>query len=171
MEGDKPTKEMMLLATPEDNAPPDTPQEVKEWEQKYSQEDKTEEQNNLCINDCDEEKVTITSTETEVKKYKEFNANYLVLNFYWINFVSKLSFSISMIMTEVIGFMVLQSLFDLLNKKYETTKETLIFLFKDVGVKWITIITICQQLAIGFFSITNFSNILKETNEPFKFFI
>ena len=169
MEGIKPTKEMLLLDTPEDQV---TPQEVKDWE-KPAQDTKNEGQNPLSINsinDTEEEKVQITSTETEVQKYKEFNTNYLILNNYWINLVSKISFFLSMVMIETVGLFVFSSIFDLFEGEYETTKETLIFLIEDVGVKWIVIISICQHLSIAFFSLSNFSNILKETKETSKFF-
>lgn len=44
MEKEKSTKEMRLLDIPEDD---DTPQEVKDWEQKYAQEVKNDEQKDL----------------------------------------------------------------------------------------------------------------------------
>ena len=75
-----------------------------------------------------------------------------------------------MILMEFLGFLVLESLFELFGGSYETTKENIIFIVQTVGVKWLFIISICQHLSIGFFCLTNFSNILKETKEKKKFF-
>ena len=116
-----------------------------------------------------EQNVEISTSEAQTK-YKEFNTNLLILNWYWIQLISKVSFSISMILMEFLGFLVLDSLFELFGGSYETTKENIIFIVQTVGVKWLFIISICQHLSIGFFCLTNFSNILKETKEKKKFF-
>ena len=173
MEGNNSTKGVNLLEEPLDD---NKPQEVKDWEQRESLEINDKEKNNLCTNDVrdskesTEQNVEISTSEAQTKKYKEFNTNLLILNWYWIQLISKVSFSISMILMEFLGFLVLDSLFELFGGSYETTKENIIFIVQTVGVKWLFIISICQHLSIGFFCLTNFSNILKETKEKKKFF-
>ena len=173
MEGNNSTKGVNLLEEPVDD---NKPQEVKDWEQRESLEINDKEKNNLCTNDVrdskesTEQNVEISTSEAQTKKYKEFKTNLLILNWYWIQLISKVSFSISMILMEFLGFLVLDSLFELFGGSYETTKENIIFIVQTVGVKWLFIISICQHLSIGFFCLTNFSNLLKETKEKRKFF-
>ena len=178
MDNEKSQKEMAFLYSPEDD---EIPQEVIDWEQKNSQEESKEEkkdlkekkdneQQNLCINDTSEEMEIKVTTENEFKEFKEFKTNWLILNRYWIHLVSKICFFFSIIIYEVIGSFVIVSLFNLFNQDVENIIN-MIMLIKGVAIKWIFITSTIQHLSIGFFSLTNFSDILKETNKTSKFFI
>ena len=178
MDKDKPNKEMMLLDTYEDEG---TPQEVKDWEQKCLQEEKNKEkdlkekdneQKNLCINDNADEKETKITTipENETKEFKEFKTNRLVLNSYWILLVSKICFTFSILIYEIIGCIILISLSDLFQNNIMTSIDAILFM-SNLGIRWLFIISVSQHLSIGFFCLTNFTDILKETNEIIPFFV
>ena len=135
----------------------DTPQEFEEEEPKDS-----------CINNSLEKEVKI---KTNNKELKELITNKLILNSYWIELVSKISFSTSLIIFEIIGVLAYLTISDILKKgDFENAIILFKFYLQYIGFKWPFIINLGQHLSIGFFCLTNFSNIFKETKDFFNFF-
>ena len=196
------SKEMHFLSKEEE----DKPQEVKEWEQKRIEETKDGEKkdlqetkdgekkdieeiqddgkNDLIINNTFKENDSIVTTGSATKEIKEYNTNNLVLNYYWILVVSKISISITMIIYELVGFYLLLGVIELLdyiwpddeNKGKDDEEDFAAFdivtlLVFKVGAKWLFFITIGKNLAIAFFCLTNFSKVLKDTKSNLKFYI
>ena len=187
----KDTKEMHFLSEEDDR-----PQEVKDWdeqknikettegENKDFKETKDEEkkdieeiqdnrENDLLINNTFKEKDSIVTTDSEAKEPKKFNTNNLVLNYYWILVVSKISISITMIIYELVGFFLLFGVISLLDPELDSSiaYEVVKLLVFQIGAKWLFFITIGKNLAIAFFCLTNFSKVLKDTNSNLKFYI
>ena len=161
MEEDKTDKGTLLYDLTEDEDK-DKPQEVKDMEKKYN-----------CINDSQDSQ----EEEKEVKKPnkkkgdKEFNTNNLLLNRYWIELISKITFAISLIVYEMLAYDIIIALLNLFDNNIDLVKDLIITLFKDIGLKWFFIVNVSQHLSIGFFCLTNYSYVLKEKNKPLKFFI
>ena len=135
----------------------DTPQELEEVEPRDS-----------CINNSFEKEVKI---KTNNKELKELNTNKLILNSYWIELVSKISFSTSLIIYEMIGVLTYLTISGILEKgDFKNLIVLFEFFFQDIGLKWLFIIKLGQHLSIGFFCLTNFSKIFKESKDFFNFF-
>ena len=126
----------------------------------YNIRDENDDKNNFSINDFHEEKYL-----------KEFNSNKLILNGYWIELISKISFALSLIICEIMLFLALSALISLIDGDIMIVKDVIIIFFIDIGLKWPFIVSICQHLSIGFFCLTNFSNFLKEKDNMYKFLI
>ena len=126
----------------------------------YNIRDENDDKNNFSINDFHEEKYL-----------KEFNSNKLILNGYWIELISKICFALSLIICEIMLFLALSALISLIDGDIMIIKDVIIIFFIDIGLKWPFIVSICQHLSIGFFCLTNFSNLLKEKDNMYKFLI
>ena len=179
----KDSKEMHFLEQEDE----DKPQEVKDWEQKYMQENKDEEKkdiediqdvkaNDLIINDTFEENVPIVTSELETKEPKEYNTNNLVLNYYWILLVSKISVSLTLIIYLLVGSYVILGLINLFEIRFkkgdgEIAYEVVTLLIFKVGAKWLFFITIGNNVSVAFFSLTNFTKVFKDTKSTLKFYI
>ena len=68
-------------------------------------------------------------------------------------------------------FLALSALISLIDGDIMIIKDVIIIFFIDIGLKWPFIVSICQHLSIGFFYLTNFSNLLKEKDNINKFLI
>ena len=179
----KDSKEMHFLEQEDEGQP----QEVKDWEQKPIQENKDEEKkyieeiqdmktNDLIINDTFEENVPIVTSELETKEPKEYNTNNLVLNYYWILLVSKISVSITLIIYLLVGSYVILGLINLFEIRFkkgdgEIAYEVVTLLVFKVGAKWLFFITIGNNVSVAFFSLTNFTKVFKDTKSTLKFYI
>jgi hypothetical protein len=95
----------------------------------------------------------------------------LIINSFWIEIISKLSFNISLIIFEAIVVRVIPELLKILNGQFEEIKIAINVIFSSIGLKWLFIFNMGQHLSIGFFCLTNFSIILKEKDRPIKFLI
>ena len=175
------SKEMHLLDTPKDDD--EKPQEVKDWEEKCLQETNNKNNENvkennynentdLCINNTFEEKAPIVTKETENTEQKEYKINNLVLNSFWINLVSKISIGVTILICEIVGFFAIGGLIELLDPEGDPgiTKDVIILIVFKIGAKWIFIIVLGLHLSIGFFSLTNFSSVIKDTKSNLKFY-
>ena len=122
-----------------------------------------------CNKDFDEgieEKKTFKNKET-----KEYNTNTLLLNSYWIELVSKGAFGFSILFYEIVGYYVFMSFSHVINGNFNDIKEFTTVLLKDIGLKWLIIVKVNQNLSKGFFCLINFTKILKNKNNLLKFFI
>ena len=123
---------------------------------------------NVDINNYYEGKEQIKTLEN---KNKEFKTNKLVLNEFWIQLVSSITFAASLIIYETMIVLAGSSFLGISKGDLSPLKASLTMLLQDIGVKWLFITILSQHLSIGFFCLTNFSYILKETKNPLKFFI
>ena len=105
------------------------------------------------------------SEEHAGKKSMEFIL--LNLNSYWLSLIGTISLLMSLVVYEIIGFLIIINLFPLF--EFELNFEALIttfkFLFHSLGLKWFFFITMNQHLSIGFFCLTTFSDIFQETKD------
>ena len=117
----------------------------------------------------DEEKKLSITTGKKVKK--EYRPNMLIINSYWIELISKISFYIYLGTYELIGYFIFSALSNLLKGQIKDGFTSISDLYKEIGLKWLFISTIGQHLSIGFFCLLNFTRILNETKSPIKFLI
>ena len=105
------------------------------------------------------------------KKAMEFIL--LNLNSYWLTLIGTISLIISLLVYEIIGFIIIFNLFPLFNREFnfELIVATFKFFFKSLGLKWFFFITMNQHLSIGFFCLTTFSDIFQETKDIKYFYI
>ena len=106
-----------------------------------------------------------------IENLQEYNTNTLVINNYWIELISKVSFNISLIVFETIGILIFPLIFELLTANFQEAKTIFDSIIKKIGIKWIFIFRLAQNFSIGFFCLTNFSHILNEKDKPIKFLI
>ena len=127
------------------------------------------ESKDLCINNTYDKEVKVT---TQNKEKKELNTNRLLLNSYWIELISKISFALSMLIYESLGIFALDSIIKILdNGNIKVFGELYELVFKEIGLKWFFLIKLSQHLSIGFFCLTNFSKVIKESKDFYNFFI
>ena len=127
------------------------------------------ESKDLCINNTYDKEVKVT---TQNKEKKELNTNRLLLNSYWIELISKISFALSMLIYESLAIFALGSIIQILNEgNIKVFGELYELVFKEIGLKWFFLIKLSQHLSIGFFCLTNFSKVIKESKDFYNFFI
>lgn len=104
---------------------------------------------------------------------KEMKTILLNLNSYWLGLMGSISLIVSLLIYEVIGLVVIASLGSILSLEIdkELFRESFELVFKEIGLKWFLFITMSQHLSVGFFCLTTFSSMLKETQNIRKFFI
>jgi len=96
---------------------------------------------NKDFNEGIEEKKTFKNKET-----KEYNTNTLLLNSYWIELVSKGAFGFSILFYEIVGYIVFMSFSHVINGNFNDIKEFTTVLLKDIGLKWLIIVKVNQNL-------------------------
>ena len=141
----------------------------KDEDNNKSQNKENIEQKEFLINDSLEEKEVKISTNDQGSK--EFNTNVLLLNGYWVELISKISFGLSIIIYEIIGIITFGSLLSLIKGNIDDIKKIFITIFQDIGLKWLFIVNTCQHLSIGFFCLTNVSKVINEKKNFHKFCI
>ena len=104
---------------------------------------------------------------------KEMKTILLNLNSYWLGLMGSISLIVSLLIYEIIGLVVIASLGSILSLEIdkELFRESFELVFKEIGLKWFLFITMSQHLSVGFFCLTTFSSMLKETQNIRKFFI
>ena len=141
----------------------------KEEDNNKSQDKENIDQKEFLINGSLEEKEVKISTANHDSK--EFDTNVLLLNGYWIELISKISFGLSIIIYEIIGLIAFSSFFSLIQGDIDDIKKIFVTIFQDIGLKWLFIVNTCQHLSIGFFCLTNVSKVINEKKNLLKFFI
>ena len=88
----------------------------------------------------------------------------LNLNPYWIELIASVGFTMSIIIYEILGIIGLGTVTLLFADKLtiELIMDVITSIISDLGLKWLFFITLSQHLAVGFFCITTFSNMLQE---------
>lgn len=119
------------------------------------------------INSIEEKEVEITAEKEELK---EFQTNMLIINCYWLEIISKLSFYFSLVFYEIFAMIALYNLSNILNGEIEKIIDTITF-WLEYQFKIRFFFNLSQHLTIGFFCLINFTKVLKETNRPFRFFM
>lgn len=104
---------------------------------------------------------------------KEMKTILLNLNSYWLGLMGSISLIVSLLIYEILGLVVIASLGSILSLEIdkELFRESFELVFKEIGLKWFLFITMSQHLSVGFFCLTTFSSMLKETQNIRKFFI
>ena len=105
------------------------------------------------------------------KKSMEFFL--LNLNSYWLSLIGTISLIMSLVVYEIIGYLVILNIVPLFEFKlhYEVIISSLKFILKSLGLKWFFFITMNQHLSIGFFCLTTFSDIFQETKDLTYFYV
>ena len=142
---------------------------AKDEDNNNSQDKENIEQKEFLINDSLEEKEVKISTDNQGSK--EYNTNVLLLNEYWVELISKISFGLSIIIYEIIGLIAFSSFFSLIQGDIDDIKKIFVTIFQDIGLKWLFIVNTCQHLSIGFFCLTNVSKVINEKKNFHKFYI
>lgn len=122
-------------------------------------------------NSSDEQKFSVYQLTLEILTNPKKNYRYkLPLNYFIVNLISIILFSISILVMEVIICIGLLIIFNKFFKN-EDLWEQLKFFVKVFFSKWYFIGQLCSHFSIGFFCITTFSNIFIGIKKPIKFFI
>ena len=104
---------------------------------------------------------------------KEMETILMNLNSYWLELMGSITLILSLIIYEVIALLALQLIIEILSLQISMETITLAYetIVKSIGLKWFLFITMSQHLSIGFFCLTTFSNMFRETSNIKKFFI
>ena len=122
-----------------------------------------------------EEVVPINDTESDSSEpigKREMNTILSNLNFYWIEIMASLGLFIYLYIYEIAGICIAWSLLNLFKlDNIESIGETISFITQKIGLKWFTLVEVFQNLSVGFFCLTTFSGIFKESHNIKRFFI
>ena len=130
---------------------------------------KKEEENKL--NDDKNQNDNISNESAPIGK-KELETILLILNSYWIELLSSISLILSILIYEFLIFLGLASLEPEKEGEINITLETALnFLIKKLGFKWFFFIRMGAHLSVGFFCLTTFTSIMKDTKNIKKFYI
>ena len=111
-------------------------------------------------------------TDSEPIGKKEMNTFLTNLNSYWVEIMASLGLFIFVILYGIIGFLVIMALNGLFDSRGITmVGDAISYITDDIGIKWFVLIIIFQHLSIGFFCLTTFSDIFRETKNIKRFFI
>ena len=130
---------------------------------------KDEEKNKLNDDKEQSDKDEISSKESAPIEKTEIEAILLVLNSYWIELLGSISLIITIIIYEVIILKAL-SIFEP-EEFSERLKDFFKLILNKLGFKWAFFIRMGSHLSVGFFCLTTFSTIMKNTKNKKKFYI
>ena len=107
---------------------------------------------------------------------KEMESLLLILNSYWIELLGSISLIIYLVIILFLAFMVLKTLNSLFgDDEVETFAGNAMSLIdmaiNKLGVKWLFFINMSQHLSVGFFCLSTFTAIMRETKNIKKFYI
>ena len=132
----------------------------------------SKEQLNKNCNNKDDIQISQKIEETNERREKE--NKFLVLNSYWIELLGSISLVLSLTICECLLFIILGSIVQIINFNGNVVGNIIQFLkaiFVHFGFKWFFFIAMSQHLSVGFFCLTTFSDIFRETKHVIKFFI
>ena len=132
----------------------------------------SKEQLNKNCNNKDDIQISQKIEETNERREKE--NKFLVLNSYWIEFLGSISLVLSLTICECLLFIILGSIVQIINFNGNVVGNIIQFLkaiFVHFGFKWFFFIAMSQHLSVGFFCLTTFSDIFRETKHVIKYFI
>ena len=122
-----------------------------------------------------EEVVPINDTESDSSEpigKREMNTILSNLNSYWIEIMASLGLFIYLYIYEIAGICIACSLLSLFKlDNIESIGGTISFITQTIGLKWFTLVEVFQNLSVGFFCLTTFSGIFKESHNIKRFFI
>lgn len=122
-----------------------------------------------------EEVVPINDTESDSSEpigKREMNTILSNLNSYWIEIMASLGLFIYLYIYEIAGICIAWSLLNLFElDNIESIGKTISFITQTIGLKWFTLVEVFQNLSVGFFCLTTFSGIFKESHNIKRFFI
>ena len=132
----------------------------------------SKEQLNKNCNNKDDIQISQKIEETNERREKE--NKFLVLNSYWIELLGSISLVLSLTICECLLFIILGSIVQIINLNGNVVGNIIQFLkaiFVHFGFKWFFFIAMSQHLSVGFFCLTTFSDIFRETKHVIKYFI
>ena len=104
---------------------------------------------------------------------KELETILMNLNSYWLELIGSISLIMSLIIYELIGIFSLNVIHSAFTGEFNFDLVTELFnlLVNDIGLKWLFFIKLSQHLSVGFFCLTTFSNMFRETKNIVKFYV
>lgn len=118
----------------------------------------------------------ISDTDSEAGQpvgKKQMEAILLNLNSYWLEFIGAFGMIFSILIYEIIALIAIFIIFPLFQGElnFDLISECFTFVVNDIGLKWLFFIKLSQHLSVGFFCMTTFSNMFRETKNIKKFYI
>ena len=145
-------------------------EKLEENNKKYKSDE--EEENKLNDDKNQDEKSETSSNLSASVGKKEIDSILLVLNSYWIELLGSISLIITILIYE---FLILLGELLLYKPPQGSNNITLDFaldfIINDLGFKWFYFIRIGSHLSVGFFCLTTFTSIMKDTKNIKKFYI
>ena len=106
---------------------------------------------------------------------KELKSLLLILNSYWIELLGSISLLFSLLILGVISFIILMVINPTMGNTGDSSSSNFIvllsFLLDKLGFKWFFFITMGNHLSVGFFSLSTFTSVLRDTKNIKKFYI
>ena len=107
---------------------------------------------------------------------KEMESLLLILNPYWIELLGSISLIIYLVIIEILVFMALKTLDSLFGDASDENFSQDLFnllnmALNKLGIKWLFFIKMSQHLSVGFFCLSTFTSIMRETKNIKKFYI
>lgn len=127
---------------------------------------KEEEENILNDNKKQNDKDEPESEDSEPIGKKEIEAILLIMNPYWINLFKLISLIITILLYEILAYLVLK-----IFENIDNINSSLEFLLDKLGLKWLYFLRMGAHLSVGFFCLSTFTSIMKDTKDIKKFII
>ena len=125
-----------------------------------------EEENILNDNKKQNDKDEPESEDSEPIGKKEIEAILLIMNPYWINLFKLISLIITILLYEILAHEVLE-----IFKDIDNFEKSLEFILDKLGLKWLYFLRMGAHLSVGFFCLSTFTSIMKDTKNIKKFII
>ena len=125
-----------------------------------------EEENILNDNKKQNDKDEPESEDSEPIGKKEIEAILLIMNPYWINLFKLISLIITILLYEILAHEVLE-----IFKDIDNFEKSLEFILDKLGLKWLYFLRMGAHLSVGFFCLSTFTSIMKDTKDIKKFII
>jgi hypothetical protein len=130
-------------------------------------------ENNQLIKGINDNDTESNGSSAPIGK-KTMNTLLQNLNSYWLELIGSISLMLSLLIYEIIAFVVIDIILPIFRDGAVNTKsitDAYEIIFKEFGIKWLFFITMSQHLSVGFFCLTTFSNMFQETKNITKFYI
>ena len=116
--------------------------------------------------------VNFLTTNVNVPVQKaEMKTILLSLNPYWIELISTITLILTLIIYSYLTITICELINNIFKPDIEIIQKLLHTIFYSIGMKWFLFIILNQDLSIGFFCMTTFSEVLKDTSNIKKFYI
>ena len=169
----------------EDEIQKDDKEEILEEEKQNLEKKENRENTELTIEKSKEEteeellkgdiKKSYIDESSEPIGKKELKSLLLILNSYWIELLGSISLLFSLLILGFISFIILMVINPTMGNTGDSSSSNFIvllsFLLDKLGFKWFFFITMGNHLSVGFFSLSTFTSVLRDTKNIKKFYI